>query len=69
MRQIDFFEVLENIDDKYIEEAATYKKVSILGDKRMLLGAAASIIVLIGAVVWFVRFMPKDTEDLPTSTP
>lgn len=68
MRQIDFFEVLENIDDKYIEEAATYKKVSILGDKRMLLGAAASIIVLIGAVVWFVRFMPKDTEDLPTST-
>ena len=68
MRQIDFFEVLENIDDKYIEEAATYKKVSILGDKRMLLGAAASIIVLIGAVVWFDRFMPKDTEDLPTST-
>ena len=36
MRQIDFFEVLENIDDKYIEEAATYKKVSILGDKRRL---------------------------------
>ena len=68
MRQIDFFEVLENIDDKYIEEAATYKKVSILGDKRMLLGATASIIVLIGAVVWFVRFMPNDTEDLPTST-
>ena len=26
MRQIDFFEVLENIDDKYIEEAETYKK-------------------------------------------
>ena len=69
MRQIDFFEVLENIDDKYIEEAATYKKVSRLGDKRMLLGAAASIIVLIGAVVWFVRFMPKDIEDLPTTTP
>ena len=41
MRQIDFFEVLENIDDKYIEEAETYKKARKRADVRILLGMSA----------------------------
>ena len=69
MRQIDFFEVLENIDDKYIEEAATYKKVSKLGNVRTLLAVAASLIVVIGAVAIFLRLSLKEKIITPTTTP
>ena len=68
MRQIDFFEVLENIDDKYIEEAANYKKVTRLGDKRVLIAAAASLIVLIGATALFFKIMAKGKVNLPLSS-
>lgn len=69
MRQIDFFEVLENIDDKYIEEAATYKKVSKLSNVRTLLAVAASLIVVIGAVAIFLRLSLKEKIITPTTTP
>ena len=68
MRQIDFFEVLENIDDKYIEEAATYKKVSKLGNVRTLLAVAASLIVVIGAAAIFLRLSQKEKLVPPTTT-
>lgn len=68
MRQIDFFEVLENIDDKYIEEAATYKKVSKLGNVRTLLAVAASLIVVIGVAAIFLRLSLKEKLVPPTTT-
>ena len=67
MRQIDFFEVLENIDDKYIEEAASYKKVSKIGNVRVLLAVAASLLVVIGIAANFVRLMYKNKEVPPTT--
>lgn len=67
MRQTDFFELLGNIDDTYIKEAATYKKVSRIGDKRVLIGVAASLIVIAGVVALFVRIFSVITENRPTT--
>lgn len=67
MRQTDFFEVIGNIDDTYVKEAATYKKVSRIGDKSVLIGAAASLIVIAGVVTLFVRVFSGITESRPTT--
>ncbi|MBR4947229.1 MAG: hypothetical protein IKZ29_01570 [Clostridiales bacterium] len=67
MRQIDFLEVLENIDDKYIEEAETYKKARKRADVRILLAVAASLLVVIGVAANFVRLALKKKEVPPTT--
>ncbi|MBR6987696.1 MAG: hypothetical protein IKH82_06475 [Clostridiales bacterium] len=67
MRQTDFFEVIGNIDDTYVKEAATYRKVSRIGDKSFLIGAAALLIVIAGVVTLFVRIFSGITENRPTT--
>ena len=67
MRQIDFFEVLENIDDKYIEEAESYRKARKRADVRILLAVAASLLIVIGVAANFVRLALKGKNVPPTT--
>ncbi len=51
MREVDFLEAVGKVDGKYIEECITYKKPNIGAWARGIAAVAASVVLVVGAVL------------------